>query len=96
MHSLRRIAIIGTRRTEGTEAARELAKHHPDSGTIEIYDDKGLGEKDITATRLGEVTLSRDEICKIFHIVVYLLSHYFELCPFWLLNLTVVVSIKTR
>jgi hypothetical protein len=68
MYSLRRTAIIETRRIEGTEAARELANHRPGSGTIQIYDDKGLAEIDITATQLGEVAVSRDEIRKIFHI----------------------------
>ncbi|KAK6431995.1 hypothetical protein LTR95_011842 [Oleoguttula sp. CCFEE 5521] len=54
MYSLRRSAIIETRRSSGTEFAKELAGHKPYSTAIVSYDNVGLADVDITALRLGE------------------------------------------
>ncbi|KAK4569751.1 hypothetical protein LTR86_002720 [Recurvomyces mirabilis] len=68
MYSLRRTAIIETRRTEGTEMAKELAGHNPYSTAIISYDNVGLGDVDITALRLGdkESMVSRQKLRDMF------------------------------
>lgn len=54
MYSFRREAIIEMQRAMGTELARTLANHIPDSGTVLTYDVTGISGLDVTALRLGE------------------------------------------
>ncbi|KAF2271518.1 uncharacterized protein EI97DRAFT_487294 [Westerdykella ornata] len=66
-YSLRRTAIIETRRTHGEAAARNLAFHVPDSGSLFAYDNVGFGDEDMTAFRLGEENgMTRKEIGEYF------------------------------
>jgi integrase len=65
-YSLRRTAIVETRRLEGTEFAQQLAGHIPGSTTIYAYDDSPLSDVDMTALRLGEQGMSREDIRKTF------------------------------
>jgi hypothetical protein len=65
-YSFRRNAIVETRRKHGTEAARDLAFHKPDGRALFAYDHSGVGDLDVTAMRLGEEQLSRDEVRKFF------------------------------
>lgn len=71
MYSFRRTAIIETRRHEGAEAAQQLAGHATGSRTIDdYYDNEKSADKDLTALRLGETPVSRDEIRRVFHEIV--------------------------
>ncbi|TGO43982.1 hypothetical protein BCON_0680g00020 [Botryotinia convoluta] len=67
MYSFRRTAIIETRQNEGTEEARELATHAPGTTSIYAYDNIGNSDKDITAVRLGEPGVAREEIRRLFN-----------------------------
>ncbi|KAF7920463.1 hypothetical protein EAE99_008077 [Botrytis elliptica] len=67
MYSFRRTAIIETRQNEGTEEARELATHAPGTTSIYAYDNIGNSDKDITAVRLGESAVAREEIRRLFN-----------------------------
>jgi hypothetical protein len=66
MYSWRRTAIIETRRAEGTELAKEIAHHDLDGNSIFIYDNIGLGDLDVTAMRLGQRGLSREQVRTMF------------------------------
>jgi hypothetical protein len=66
LYALRRTAILEMRRTEGTEMAKDLAGHAQRSETISTYDVFGLKDLDITAVRLGDDPVKRDEMRKMF------------------------------
>lgn len=66
-YSLRRAAIIEVRRRYGTEAARQLANHTPDSNAIGYYDTSGMSDVDMTAYRSGDAPdVSRDDLRTFF------------------------------
>ncbi|CAN9083863.1 unnamed protein product [Alternaria alternata] len=66
-YSFRRSAIIETRRKHGTEAAKDIAFHKPEANSLFFYDNVGMGDKDITAMRLGvEAGMSREEVKDFF------------------------------
>jgi hypothetical protein len=62
-YSLRRSAIIETRRKHGTETAKDLALHKATGNSLLFYDNVGMGDVDINAMRLGhEAGMSRDQV----------------------------------
>lgn len=66
-YSLRRSAIIETRRKHGTEAAKDLALHKPDGHSLLFYDNVGMGDVDMTSMRMDtEAGMSRDQIRDFF------------------------------
>lgn len=67
MYSLRRTAITEVRRDSGTEAARELAAHVPESNSIYAYDDEGLADADVVNARMNLPAMPRSEIRKMFN-----------------------------
>ena len=66
LYSFRRAAIIETRRTMGTEVAKELAGHNQDSQTIYEYDDEPLEDLDLVNMRLDLEQMSRAELRAMF------------------------------
>lgn len=60
IYSLRRSAIIETRRATDTEFAKQLAGHGETSHCLAAYDVVGLADVDITSIRLGAEGVSRD------------------------------------
>ncbi|KAK7180359.1 hypothetical protein DPSP01_013128 [Paraphaeosphaeria sporulosa] len=73
-YSLRRTAIIETRRKEGKLSAQDLAGHVPTANSLVFYDNMGFGDLDLTRFRLrkdsGEVLtgneMSREELRDFF------------------------------
>ena len=65
-YSLRRTAIVETRRMKGTEFAQQLAGHVPGGLAIYAYDVDGVMDVDVVAMRLGESSTSREEIRSIY------------------------------
>lgn len=61
MYSFRREAIRSTKISEGTEVAKDLANHEPDSNAISYYDTIGLGDVDIQAMRTRTEGMSRED-----------------------------------
>lgn len=66
VYSFRRTAITEVRRSKGTEFAREVAGHLPDSRSIISYDIDATRDVDITALRLGEEGVSRAQLREVF------------------------------
>lgn len=66
MYSLRRTAIIETRRKHSTETAQELAGHVPFGQAIFSYDHQPLADLDITNDRLDLMTYSSAEMRRMF------------------------------
>jgi hypothetical protein len=66
-YSLRRTAIIETRRSHGTEKAKDLAHHVASANSLFFYDNVGFGDVDMQQFRQGGLeSMSRDEIRKYF------------------------------
>lgn len=68
MYSWRRTAIVETRRTHGTEMAKELANHSLDFSLTALmaYDDEGLADMDLTSTRLNEEKVPHSYLRELF------------------------------
>lgn len=66
-YSLRRTAIIETRRKHGTEAAKDLAFHVASANSLFFYDNVGFGDVDMQQFRVGGADgMSREEVQKFF------------------------------
>ncbi|CAN9084703.1 unnamed protein product [Alternaria alternata] len=66
-YSLRRTAIVETRREHGTEKAKDLAFHVANANSLFFYDNVGFGDLDMQHFRQGgDETMSREEIRKYF------------------------------
>lgn len=66
IYSLRRTAIIETRRTEGTETAQELAMHQMQGRAVYSYDHAVLEDFDIANARNQKGRMERDDIRHMF------------------------------
>jgi len=66
IYALGRSCIIEVRRAAGTETAKQVAMHSEFSNTIVAYDTMGLADLDITALRMSEGGMSRDELMAAF------------------------------
>ncbi len=66
MHSLRRTAILETRRKEGTKLAQELAHHDTGGQSIFACDNESLEDYDLANERLDLDSVSRADLRRMF------------------------------
>lgn len=66
MYGFRRDALSDMRLREGTEQARRLAGHAPNSEAIDAYTERMMTDFDITAFRLQEIGLDAEEMKRVW------------------------------